>query len=207
MTRIVRNIGLQKYGEGLAILLHTIDKKQLLAGDIENIESLVDVSCLELKSSGVIYPLNISISDYGVDPRHLAQIPEVVAWFRKVHEAYPYLPIFLSPFILHVYLLSQLDTEVVETVGITDLTAEEKKEVDFMAAILNNTEPGLGEEYRKQMEFKTKFKVNMQQVQELNAQINFAAGLYLRSHILSEVTREKALKDAFERINLALDFS
>ena len=69
MTRIVRNIGLQKYGEGLAILLHTIDKKQLLAGDIENIESLVDVSCLELKSSGVIYPLNISISGYGVDPR------------------------------------------------------------------------------------------------------------------------------------------
>jgi hypothetical protein len=206
MVRNGQDLALQKYGSRLVIRIHPIDKKKMLTGDIEDVKSLIESAFRELKTSGVIHPWNITISGYDFDPRHLAQIPEVVAWFRKVQEVHPYLAIFLSPFTLNPYLVSQLDTEAVETAKRADLTANQVKDIDAIATILNKTEQGLGDNYRKQVAFETQYKVSMQQVRELNSQISFAAGLYLSSHKVRKPILEKALRDAFERINSALDF-
>lgn len=206
MIQIGRAIGVQKYGRGRAILIHPVEKEKVLTGDIENVKSLIEIASRELMESGVIYPWNISIPDYGFDPRYLAQIPEVVAWFRKVQENYPFLPIFLSSFVLNDYLLSQLDVEVVKIVRKTDLSTTEMKEINAIASLLNKTEQGLGEKYRKRVEFETQYRVNMQQVRELNTQIILAAAVYFSSHEVDKSIREKALISAFERIKLALDF-
>jgi len=206
MAQSGSEFGLRKYGSRMVILIHPIDKKKVLAGDIEGVKSLVEIASRILMDSGVIYPWNIPISGYDLDPRSLTQIPEVVAWFRKVHENYPFLPIFLSPFVLNDYLLSQIDAEVVKVVKKTDLSVSEKKEIDAFAAILNKTEQGLGEEYRKRAEFETQYSVNMQQVRELNTQIILAAAVYFSSHEVERSIREKALRGALQRIKLTLDF-
>lgn len=205
MERIGNSLAFQKYGERIIIRLTPIGKKEVMEGDIRRVKDLLDCAAKELKATGLIYPWNMSISGYNFDPRSLVQIPEVVSWFKKVHERFPYLPIFLSPFILNAYLLSQLDTEVVNTVRKADLSDSQKKEIDVMVVILNKNEPGLGEEYRKQMEFEIQYSINMQQLLELNTQISFAADLYLSTHKFRKPVREKALKDAFERINTALE--
>lgn len=205
MIQIGRDIGVQKYGERILIRITSIEKKEIVEGDIRRVKDLMDCAAKELKATGMIHPWNMTISGYDFDPRSLAQIPEVVSWFRKVQERFPYLPIFLSSFTLNPYLVSQLDTEVFKTVKKADLSEKDKKEIDVMAAILDKNEPGLGEKYRKQVEYEVQYKVNLQQVQELNTQISFAAGLYLRSHKLRKPIRKKALKDAFERINTALE--
>jgi len=197
----------QKYGRNIIIRLTLIGKEEVLKGDLNKVNALLECVTRELKTSGVIYPWNMTISGYDSDPRSLAQIPEVVAWFRTLQEKYPFFPIFLSPFVLNAYLLSQLDMEVVKTIKGSGLSDMEKEEINAMAAILNKYEPGLGDDYRKQMGFETQYRVNLQQVQELNNQISFAAGIYLDSHNVGTAVREKLLKDAFQRINQALDFS
>jgi hypothetical protein len=195
----------QKYGERLLIRIVSIEKKEVMESELKNVNDLLVCATKELKALGVIHPWNMTISGYDFDPRSLAEIPEVVSWFKKVQEVHPYLPIFLSPFILNSYLLSQLDLEMVKTVKKTDLTEREKKEIDTMAAILNRNEQGLGEKYRKQMEYKTQYRVNMQQVRELNNQISFTAEIYLSLYEVSKPVREKSLRDAFVRINSAFD--
>lgn len=206
MAQIGNGFALQKYGERILIRITSIEKKEIVEGDIRRVKDLMDCAAKELKAIGTIHPWNMTISGYDFDPRSLAQIPEVVSWFRKVQERFPYLPIFLSSFTLNQYLVSQLDTEVFKTVKKVDLSERDKKEIDAMAAFLDRNELGLGEKYRKQVEYEVQYKVNMQQVLELNTQISFAATLYLSSHKLKKSVSEKALRDAFSRINSALDF-
>jgi len=206
MTLTGNGFAFQKYGGSVIIRIAPVGKDEIMNGNLKRPKDILNCVTNELKTSGTTYPWNMTISGYDFDPRSLAQIPEVVTWFRKVQERYPFFPIFLSPFILNSYLLSQLDTEIVRTVKKTDLSDEEKEEINVMAAILNKNQPGFGEEYRKQMEFKIQYRVSLQQVQELNRQISFAAGIYLGSHNVEAAVRGKLLKEAFERINLALDF-
>lgn len=45
----------------------------------------------------------IAIGGYDSDPRPLWDIPEVTAWYRDLHTAHPYMPMFLSPGSIQVY--------------------------------------------------------------------------------------------------------
>ena len=99
-----------RYGGRLAISIYSISRKEVEEGDTDGVKVMLNSVVKVLKETGVVHPWNMMISGYGDDKRPLAQNPETAIWFRRAHGAYPYLPIFLSHFILSNYLFSQFYT-------------------------------------------------------------------------------------------------
>lgn len=89
-----------------------VSKDEILSGNIGRVKSLVAMISHELRLDQKVHPWNLTISGYDYDPRPLSEIPEVVIWYKKVHEEISYLPIFLTPFALNPYLLSVLDAKM-----------------------------------------------------------------------------------------------
>lgn len=202
---IINDLAFEKYGERMVIRITPIGKSEVFTGEIKFVNELLDSAIKDLKEYGSIKPRNMTISGYDLDPRPLAQIPEVVAWFKKVQEVHPYLPIFLTPFVLSPYLLSLLDPKVIKTERRANLSAREQAEIDLTAKLLNRNEQGMGEEFRKQFEYETKYSVDPDKINKLGAEIDFAAGIYLCNKGISKPVRDKAIREAFVRINSALE--
>jgi hypothetical protein len=196
----------QKYGKSSVIRIHSIAKKDVEEGNTDNVKVMLDSAVKELKETGVVHPWNMMIPGYGRDPRPLPQIPETSIWFRKAHGAYPHLPIFLSHFSLSNYLFSQLyNLEVVTTRKMQELSIVQRNEIEKMVAALNEFEPSLGDECRKQLEYKITYKVNLEEVQKIYADIKFAAGMYLSLNEVPRRVADRAIMQAFVRINQVLE--
>jgi hypothetical protein len=196
----------QKYGKGAVIRIHSIAKKDVLEGNTDNIKGMLDSAVKELKETEVVQPWNMMISGYGRDTRPMTQIPEVSIWFRKAHGAYPYLPIFLSHFSLSNYLFAQLyNLEVVTTHKKQDLSVVQRNEIEKLVSALNKFEPSLGDECRKQLEYRVKYKVDLEEVQKLYADIKSEARTYLSLNAVSIRVSDRAIMQAFVRINQVLE--
>ena len=196
----------QKYGKRLAVLIHAISKEQVESGDIESVKEIVDAAMKAVKETGKVHPWNLMIAGYGQDTRPLAQIPETAIWFRKVQGRYPFLPIFLTPFILNNYLYSQFCVlKVVHAAKKADLSVVENNKIDRMVADLNEFQPSLGDECRKQFEYNVEYKVDLNETQNLYENIRFAAKLQLGLHEIPRQVTEKVLAEGFQRIIRALE--
>jgi hypothetical protein len=201
-----KGLTFQKYGKRSVTRIFPITKKQVEEGDTDSVKDMIDSAVKELKEVGVIHPWDMVISGYGVDPRPLAQIPETEIWFRRAQGAYPYLPIFLSPFILTNYLYSQFyNIKIITTHKKQDLSVVQSNEIDKLVAALNEFQPCLGDECRKQLEYRVEYKVDLNDTQRLYANIKFAARTYLSLNEIPRPVSEKAIVQAFVRINQALE--
>ena len=197
---------IQKYGRRSVIRIHSITKKEVEEGNTDSVKGMLDSAVKELKETGVVHPWNMMISGYGADPRPYAQIPETKIWFRRAHGAYPYLPIFLSHFILSNYIFSQFfNPKVVTTHRMPELSVVQSNAIDDLVAALNEFQPCLGDECRKQLEYRVEYKVDLNELQKLYADIKFAAGLYLNLNEVPRPVSEKAIAQGFLRINQVLE--
>ena len=196
----------QKYGKHSVIRIHSITKKEVEEGNTDSVKGMLDSAVKELKETGVVHPWNMMISGYGADPRPYAQIPETKIWFRKAHGAYPYLPVFLSHFVLSNHLFSQFfNLKIVTTHKKPDLSVVQTNEIERLVVALNEFEPCLGDECRKQLEYQVEYKVNPEETQNLYANIKFAAKVYLSLNNVPKLISEKAIAQAFLRINQAME--
>jgi hypothetical protein len=201
-----KGLVLHKYGEKKSIRITQVEKEDVLKLDLNAVKGLYTSATKELNETGVIQPWNLVVSGYENDLRLLVQIPEVVAWFKTVQRLFPFIPIFLSPFILEEYILSQLDNLVVTASRKTmDLSVIQKRAIDDQVAYLNAYEPLLGDEFRKRLEYSLQYRIDLNQIQYLLNNIKYAANIHLSIYEVSKPVREKAIEEALVRINSVLE--
>lgn len=82
-----------------------ISKEHVLSYNYELLLKFIDeVSIPQIKSGNSAYAtIILSINGYDHDPRSLWDIPEVVLWFKTLHNQMPYAPFFLSPGSVQLY--------------------------------------------------------------------------------------------------------
>lgn len=90
----------------IGYVFFAISKEQVLEKDVSMFNPHIESVCIPQIRSGHLHSLVVlSVSGYDEDPRELWDILEVILWFKKLHEAHPYLPHFLSPGSVQLYLL------------------------------------------------------------------------------------------------------
>jgi hypothetical protein len=193
----------QKLGGSTVYRIFPIDKEKILSLDTGDIAHLIEMAMAELKLGGVIQPWNLTVSGYDYDPRDLAEIPEVKAWFVKIQAEFPYLPIFLSVFSLIQYLLGQLDITVV-CERKKKITLSEQEEIDATVGLHEKMVPGGGEKMREQLEHTSGYAVNPEQVESLCAEIKWSATMFLATQKIDKAIAAKAIDEAFVRIKQCL---
>ncbi len=82
-----------------------ISKDHILSCNYELLLKFINEVCIpQIKSGNSTYStIILSINGYDHDPRSLWNIPEVVLWFKTLHNQMPYTPFFLSPGSVQLY--------------------------------------------------------------------------------------------------------
>lgn len=188
------------FGGGPLLKFTAISKQEIVAGDIGTISGLIELAVVELKETGEINPWNMTISGYDTDPRSLPEIPEVVAWFRKVHENYPYFPIFLSNFSVHSYVLSQLDIEVVGKGRRGDIEDDEQERIEHALDVAEAMDPGQKDGYRPQFEDDVVYSIDPAKFNEVLSEISLTGIMFLTKRKIPNQTARVIVQTAMERI-------
>jgi hypothetical protein len=198
---ILESFSFETHGDAILARMCPVQKKEILEGGLDTVSVLLRAATHELKVRGKIYPWNLTVSGFDFDPRPVSLIPEVVTWFKKVHGQYTYLPIFLTPFCLTGYLLSQLDLEVFDSKK-KEMTPAEQKEVNELVSAYEKLHTGQVEVFRHQLESTTVLKVKPEQVELLFAHISLSAVMYLKTQGFNNP--KNLLSEAFDRMRLSL---
>lgn len=173
------------FGSGSLLKFTAISKEEIVA---------------ELKVTGNINPWNMTISGYDTDPRSLPMIPEVVAWYRKVHAQHPYFAIFLSAFSVHSYVLSQLDIEVVGKGRRGDIEDDEQAQIEHALDIADALDPGQKDGYRPQFEEDVVYGVDPIKFEAVLSEISLTGAMFLAQQKISSQILPQLIETAMERV-------
>lgn len=191
------------FGSGEFVRFVPIQKQEILDGSLKTVEAMIEVSLQDISVFGTINPWNMTISGYDSDPRSLPMIPEVVAWFKKVQEAYPYFPIFLSAFSVHSYLLSQVDFQVIGSGPRAGMTEKEQEDLRELMEMVEGFEPDMVDAYRPQFAEDVVYSMNSVAFEALVNGIQLMAGMFLTSKGVNKDDQEFIIQAAMSRVNEA----
>lgn len=197
---IKSSLNFQTSGRNIIIRMCPIGKDEVLSGSLKNLDDLVRSIENDFKVFGQLSTWNLTISGYDEDPRSLIQIPEVVAWYRKAHKAYPFLPFFLSDYALKSYLLAQLEVTVVATNVPKKLTQAEKAEIDRLTETQEKLKPGSGKNFRHQLEHEAQYGIDPKKVQALLFGIALEGPIFLAKIGVPADISDPFLNKAIDRL-------
>lgn len=189
----------QMFG-GSAMRFTPVPKEHILNGDLSIPDMIVAFSEAELKETGNFGPWSMTISGYDTDPRSLPMIPEVVSWFQKVHEKYPYFGILLSEFSVHSFMMSLIHMEVVGNGRSADLTEDDEARIADILDFVDTLNPGHTDEYKPQFEDDYVYSINPAEVEAVINGISFTGTMFLAANGVAEVNQTIIIESALGRI-------